>query len=168
MRHSLIAIVTGLAMFIAACSSSGCLENGSTLPLAGLYSSSTGNAISIDSLEVRGIGAPGDSVLLSPSRGVSSIYMPFRADYESVSWVFSVASRALNYPELYDTITFGYTTIPYFAGADCGALYIYRVNTISTTRHLIDSVIVSDSLFTNADREQIRIYYRTSDREDDL
>ena len=157
-----------LAVAAAACGSGGCLENGSTLPLAGLYSSSTDKEIAVDSLEVRGLGAPADSVLLSPGRGASKIYMPFRADYESVSWVFSIHTRELNYPELYDTITFEYTTIPYFASADCGALYIYRVDRFTTTTHLIDSVAITDPLFTNVDREQIRIYYRTAQEEPDL
>lgn len=147
----------------ASCGSGGCLENGSTLPLAGLYSSYSGSAITLDSLEVRGIGAPNDSLLVDPSSRVNSIYMPFRADYESVSWVFSIKMRDYDYPELYDTLTFSYQTIPYFASADCGAMYIYRVTSYSVTHHLIDSVVVTDSLFTNVDREQIKIYYRTSE-----
>lgn len=163
MRLSHIIIGIGLAIGAWSCGSNGCLENGSTLPLAGLYSSTTGSAISVDSLKVMGIGAPLDSLLVIPGRGVSSIYMPFRADQESVSWVFSIQTIALNHPQLFDTITFGYETIPYFASADCGAMYIYRVKRISHTTHLIDSVIVTDSLFTNVDREQIKIYYRTAE-----
>lgn len=162
-KGSLIAVTVGFAAVTAACGSSGCLENGSTLPLAGLYSSYTGAQISIDSLEVRGIGAPNDSVLIVPTRNTRSIYLPFRADYESVSWVFSVHQSAVYYPELYDTITFGYETIPYFASADCGAMYVYRLNRIAYTTHLIDSVTVTDSLFTNVDREQIKIFYRAAE-----
>lgn len=165
MKWSAMIIGVGLAVCAAGCGSSGCLENGSTLPLAGLYSSSTQSPISVDSLEVRGLGAPSDSLLVSPGRATRSIYMPFRANYESVSWVFSIRTKALDYPELFDTITFDYTTIPYFASADCGALYIYRLRSFSYTRHLIDSVAVTDSLFTNVDREQIMIFYRTAQEE---
>lgn len=158
---------TASVIAATSCGSSGCLENGSALPLAGFYSSQTGGAISVDSLEVRGIGAPNDSVLLSAGRGTSSIYLPFRADYESVKWVFIIRMEGLDFPQLYDTITFDYETIPYFAGADCGAMYIYRVNEVRTTTHLIDSVTVTNPLFTNVDGEQIKIYYRTS-VDDDL
>lgn len=156
-------ICFGITVFCAACGSGGCLDNGSTLPLAGFYSSSSGSAISVDSLEVRGLGAPNDSVLLQPKRATSSVYLPFRANYESVQWVFSFETAALNFPELYDTLSFEYTTIPYFASADCGAMYIYRVNHIEVTKHLIDSVVVTDSLFTNVDIQQIKIYFRTSE-----
>ena len=145
---------------VSACGSGGCLENGSTLPLAGIYSSVTDNAISIDSLEVRGIGAPNDSLLVSPKRGTSTIYMPFKANAESVGYVFAVRQKEVDFPELYDTIDFGYETIPYFASADCGAMYIYRLNSVAHTTHLIDSVAITDSLFTNVDRQQIKIYYR--------
>lgn len=163
-----IVIAIGLSVSAAGCGSGGCLENGSTLPLAGLYSSSNGKAISVDSLEVRGVGAPNDSVLLYPTRGTSQIYMPFRADFEEVKWVLSIKKAGYDYPQFYDTITFGYRTIPYFASADCGAMYIYRVNRIVSTNHLIDSVTVTDSLFTNVDREQIRIYFRTAEEGNQL
>lgn len=160
------AAVAATGLLARSCGSSGCLENGSTLPLAGFYSSTTGSAIAVDSLEVRGLGAPADSMLVAPGRGTSQIYMPFRADYDAVQWVFSFHTAGLNRPELYDTITFNYTTIPYFASSDCGALYIYRVEKVTATTHLIDSVAITDSLFTNVDREQIKIYFRTAQEEE--
>ena len=89
--------------------------------------------------------------------------MPFRADFPSVSWVFSIKMARLDYPELYDTVTFDYNTITYFASADCGAMYIYKVTDVRYTTNLIDSVAITDSLFTNVDREQIKIFYRTDD-----
>ena len=156
-----IAAFACIGAAFCSCGSGGCLENGSTLPLAGLYSAETQKSISVDSLEVRGIGAPDDSLLVSPGRGTSSIYMPFRADFDKIDWVFAFRTEALDYPQLYDTLSFEYTTIPYFASADCGAMYVYHVNKVNVTHHLIDSVAVTDSLFTNVDREQIKIFYRT-------
>lgn len=167
MRGFLGVIACFLAIFIGGCGSAGCLDNGSTLPLAGLFSSETGSAISVDSLEIRGVGAPNDSVLLNPARATASVYLPFRADYEEVRYVFSIKSKGLDYPWLYDTITFRYQTIPYFASADCGAMYIYRLSGLATTHNLIDSVTVTDSLFTNVDRQQIKIFYRTGEEASD-
>lgn len=155
-----------LVALVYGCASSGCLENGTTLPLAGLYSAETGEAIAIDSLEVRGLGAPDDSVLLAPTRGTSTVYLPFRAETESVSYIFSFSIEALDFPQIYDTITFDYNSIPYLASADCGAMYIYRLNRLVYTTHLIDSVGITDSLFTNIDRQQIHIYYRTGTEDD--
>lgn len=161
---ALICIALGMLGCMYSCGSGGCLENATTLPLAGFYSGTTKTAISVDSLEVRGIGAPGDSLLLAPRRGVSELYMPFRADYSSISWVFAFKLEGFYYPQLYDTITFGYNTIPYFASADCGAMYVYRVNSMRYTTHVIDSVAITDSLFTNVNKEQIQIFFRTAEQ----
>ena len=40
-------------------------------------------------------------------------------------------------------------------------MFIYRIKRCSTTTHLIDSVVVADSLITNVDIVRIRIYFRT-------
>lgn len=164
MSRRWLAIIPLIMLILGACNNGGCLENGTTLPLAGLYSSSSQSTISVDSLEVWGVGAPGDSILLKPSRATSSIYLPFRANHDFVEYTFGFKSSGLNIAALYDTITFYYESIPYFASASCGAMYIYRLTNLQHTNHLIDSVGITDSLFTNVDREQIKIYYRT--RED--
>ena len=47
------AITAALAMIAAAgCNSSGCLENQSSIPLAGFYSSGTDERVVIDSIKV--------------------------------------------------------------------------------------------------------------------
>lgn len=153
------------AILLAACNSAGCLDNGSTLPLAGFYSSQTGQSVSIDSLQIQGLGAPGDSLLLKPSKGVSKIYMPLRAGVPSTTWVFSYKQGHLANPAYNDTLVFTYETIPYFASEDCGAMYIYRVEGLTHTNHLIDSIKLTDSLFTNVEAERIRIYFRTAQEE---
>ena len=48
----LLAIIP-LAAAAAACNSSGCLDNGSALPLARFYSSATGDGITVDSDRTR-------------------------------------------------------------------------------------------------------------------
>lgn len=154
-----------LAAILAGCNAAGCLDNGSALPLARFYSSATGGSISVDSLEIRGLDAPGDSMLLKPSRGVSEVYMPLRANVPSTDWVFSYHQGALANPAYNDTIEFTYSTIPYFASEECGAMYIFRVEKINHTTHLIDSVLLTDSLFTNVEAERIKIYFRTAQEE---
>lgn len=163
MRKLFIFILS--ALILAACNSAGCLDNGSTLPLAGFYSSSTAKAISIDSLQIQGLDAPGDSLLLKPSKGVSQVYMPLRAQVPSTTWVFSYKQGALNNPAYNDTLVFTYQTIPYFASEECGAMYIYRIESLTHTTHLIDSILLTDSLFTNVEAERIKIYFRTAQEE---
>lgn len=158
----LLHIAAIAAVALTACNSSGCLDNGNTLPLAGFYNAETRKSISVSALEIRGIGAPGDSVLLSPGHDVSEVYMPLRATAPEVSWIFDYTADGL--PERYnDTVTFRYETIPYFASEACGAMYIYRVERLDYTRHVIDSIGLTDSIFNNVDVERIRIYFSAAE-----
>lgn len=153
------------AIVLAGCNSAGCLDNGSTLPLAKFYSSATAAAVAIDSLQIQGLGAPGDSILVQAGSATSQAYMPLRPDQPSTSWVFSYKQGILANPAFNDTLTFTYQTIPYFASEECGAMYIYRIESLTHTTHLIDSVLLTDSLFTNVEAERIKIYFRTAQEE---
>lgn len=148
---------------LASCSATGCTDNQNSLPLAGFYSMSTGSSIVPDSLAIEGIGAPDDSLLLSPANHVSSLYLPFRSAHNTTSYCFQYRQSYLNNPRLYDTLTFHYDAIPFFASEECGALYHYQVTEFSYTKHLIDSVAMTDSLITNVDRETIQIFFRTAE-----
>lgn len=165
MHKTIIYIMCIAAGILSACNSSGCLDNGSALPLAGFYSSATAHAIAVDSVEIAGVGAPRDSVLLKPARGVGQVYLPFNPAARQVKWCLSYKQKALDNPALNDTITFGYDPVTYFASEECGAMYIYRITSTSHTSHLIDSVKVIDPLITNVELERIRIFFRTAAEE---
>lgn len=42
---------------------------------------------------------------------------------------------------------------------------MYTIKKVDYTRHLIDSVAVTDSVVTNVEMERIRVYFRTSEAE---
>lgn len=168
-RHlfHIVCVLTGLHLIVSCSSSTGCTDNQNSLPLAGFYSSSTGEKVTPDSIAVEGVGAPNDSLLLAPNRKVSELYLPFRSTKSTTSFCIQYRQSNLNYEELYDTLTFNYNSIPYFASEECGAMYHYLITSYSYTRHLVDSVALLDSLITNVDRETIQIYFRTSTPDDE-
>lgn len=127
---------------------------------------STLKPITPDSIEIGGVGAPGDSLLLKVSQREGKLYLPFRSADKETSYYIRYRAKALDYPELYDTITFRYESIPFFASEDCGAMFQYRIRGVDYTRHLVDSVGLADSLITNVDLETIGIYFRTSEPTD--
>lgn len=133
--------------------------------MAGFYSS-TGNAISVSGLRISGVGAPNDSVVNDTLRAISTVYLPMRSTATTTAWCIHYKQEGIDDPAFNDTISFGYTSEPYFASEECGAMYYYRINRVSTTTHLIDSVIVTDSLITNVDATRIRIYLRTNENPD--
>ena len=147
----------------AGCNTSGCTDNRSSLLLAGFYSSSTLKIIAIDSLEMGGVGAPGDSLLIDLDSRPNEVYMPLRSQYTTTSFFFHYASVALRDPANNDTITLDYTSEPYFASEECGAMYRYHVKRLEYTRHLIDSIAMPDSLIDNANVQRMKILFRTAE-----
>lgn len=158
-----LAIAVTAAATLTGCNTAGCTDNQNALPLAGFYSMGTGDAISVDSLAVWGVGAPGDSLLLSPSESAGQLYLPLRSTETVTSFCFAYRMENINREELQDTITLHYTAQPWFVSEDCGASYRYNITRLTHTRHLIDSVGLSDSTVTNIDREIMQIYFRTAD-----
>lgn len=156
-------LIFPLAVLLPSCNTSGCMENQSSIPLAGFYSYTTGQAISVDSVKVYGVDAPNDSMLNMSLRSTSTVYLPFRADKTSTSFAFRYMQKDLDFPQLIDTITFTYESEPRFVSEECGAMFFYQITGMKYTTHLIDSVGIADSLINNFDIERIRIFFRTSE-----
>lgn len=158
----IVASLFAASLVMSSCNTSGCTDNQSALPLAGFYSASTDQAISVSTLEIYGVGAPGDSVLYQSGEALSIAYLPFRSTSETTSYVFHYTQEGLEDDAFNDTLTFTYTSSPFFASEQCGAMLNYHIETLKHTNHIIESVEITDSLVTNTDRERIKIYFRTS------
>lgn len=163
MRKILVSILATISAIagISSCSNSECFDNQSTLPLAGFYSMQTKSSITVDSLTVYGIGTPGDSLLLDNGNG-NSLYMPLPLSGNSTRYVFHYNQKALDYVELNDTLTIDYNCYPQFVSNECGVIYMYKVNSFSYTKHLIDSIAIPTMEFNNKDVETIQIFFRTA------
>lgn len=165
----LVAAIVTLIPGLTSCNTAGCTDNQNSLPLAGYYSMSTKKAISLSQVGVMGVGAPGDSLLYLPSQTLSQIYLPFRSTSSITSYrlIYNFTVTEDNPVAAYDEITFNYDSEPWFASEECGAMYRYRIKSYTYTRVLIDSLAIIDSLITNLDREQIRIYFRDNSEEEE-
>ncbi len=154
-------IITTVSTSLEGCSNVGCTENRNSIPLAGFYSYETKEPITANFLEIGGVGAPSDSLLLTGGTSASQVYLPFRAVAQQTKFFVSYIAESDNDASLPDTLTFDYESRPYFDSEDCGAMYHYYITTFNYTRHRIDSVAVTDSLITNLDRQTIEIYFST-------
>ncbi|MDE6309302.1 MAG: hypothetical protein K2L93_07050 [Muribaculaceae bacterium] len=146
-------------LLMAGCNTSGCLDNGSSIPLAGFYFSD-GKPIQLDSLAIHGVGAPNDSLLITPGTTVSEVYLPLRSTANATSYVIHYTYKALDSDRYNDTISLDYTSIPYFVSEECGAMYYYHIDQMDYTTHLIESIEITDSLITNVDQQRLKIYMR--------
>lgn len=152
-----------LSMLCQGCNTSGCTDNQNSLPLAGFYASGAkdDNRISISTLDISGVGRNPDSLLYTSGTAISMAYLPFRSDAGATAYAFHYTQEGLDSPLLNDTISFTYTSQPYFASEECGAMLTYTIESMSFTTHLIDSVVIIDPVITNTDVERIKIYFRT-------
>lgn len=87
-----------------------------------------------------------------------------RSTQSSTAWRFIYRQKELEEAGVEDEISFDYESLPYFASEECGATYRYRVRRVAYTTNVIDSVVMTgDSLITNVDAVNIRIYFRTAE-----
>lgn len=149
------------AGLLTSCNSGGCTDLRSAVPRADFYSSATLSAITVDSLQITGIGAPGDSVLYGPSSRISSVYLPMPAEVDKVSWRFAYMQSFLAAINLADTVSLSFDRTPWFAGEECGAMYKYKIKEVSYTTNIIDSVGIADSVVVNIEQATLNIYFRT-------
>lgn len=168
-RLAVLAVLSAVLLgALASCNNSNCTDNHSALPLMGFYDFSSGKSMRLNSRDLSGVGAPDDSLLIHAGQAISQVYLPFRYHASEVQFCFHYAypGQGLDDPALNDTITFGYTAEPYFASNECGAMYKYTVNTCRFTTHLIENVVITDSVITNIERERIQVFFRTQGPEE--
>lgn len=159
----IIFILIGLS---GGCATSECFDNQNSLPLAGFYSSGERPApISLDSISILGIGAPGDSILQDSVRSISQVYLPFRIDQNSTTYEIRYLSGLAGLYRISDEITFNYDIVPMFVSSACGTVYYYKMTSIDYTTNLIDSVTCPLGEITNANIENLKIYFRVSTEE---
>lgn len=151
--HNLLVSVVAAAALVA-CSNEGCMNNRNSIPMAGFYLLDGEQSISVSKLEVYGIGSPGDSLLLDTARSNHQIYLPLRGDLDRARFAFASGNLA-------DTLTINYKSWPYFDGEDCGAMWRYELTSVSYNRTLIDSVLITDPLITNIERERLMIFLKS-------
>lgn len=161
-------LMIGLTGGVAgSCSTSECFDNQNSLPLAGFYSSQeVPKAISLDSISILGIGAPGDSILQDSVRSLSEVYLPFRIDQNSTTYQILYLGGILGEMGIFDIIRFEYDIVPMFVSTACGTVYYYKMNSINYTTNIIDSVTCPTGEITNANIENLKIYFRVAEEEE--
>ena len=142
---------------LAACSDESCSDNGSSLPLAALYLN--GSQQTVTGLTIRGIGAPGDS-LLTDSASLSEVYLPLQATTGSTRFAISRYIRIDTIGSWRtDTLTLDYKAVEYFHSTECGAMFNFDIQDVRCTHHAIDSVEMLTTMVTNSRTPAMRIHF---------
>lgn len=151
-----LAMVLAMLMGIVACNDGSCYDNGNSLPLVRFYSSGAGK-VTVNGLTLRGVDAPGDSAY-KKNASLDEVHLPLRATKTSTQWILQFASP--NGATVADTLSIDYRPYPYFASAECGAMYNFELKRVDCTHNIIDSVVVMQPEVTNVNLETLRIYLR--------
>lgn len=159
---AMVAIVL-MGMAAVSCAGDGCTSGTSSVPRAGFYASSTGDAISIDSLSVYGVDVPGDSMLLRCARSVHQTYMPLRISQGSTRYVLHYDQKAICDERNNDTITIAYDAKPLFVSDECGVIYVYDITDCKYTNHILESVELVYPHVSNYDVEALKLYFKTDE-----
>lgn len=164
-----IMVLAMIAGSMTRCATDECYDNKTALPYAGFYGmvDTLMQSVKIDSLEVYGLGAPGDSVLSDGKSALTTLYLPFRIDSDTTTYVFRILRAPFVSLGIADTVTFVYDREPRFVSGACGVSYLYKIKDIRTCGLLIDSVVCPDMEISNADKENIQIYFHTGEGEEE-
>lgn len=147
--------IAGAALY--GCASDECLGNHNALPKAGFYSSfSPAQSIAPADLTIGGVDAPDDSLIVDESSSTLQCYLPFRIDTPQTQYRISCSPDSTT--TLSDVITFDYDIEPFFVNPACGAVYNFKINSISFNGTLVDSVACASPVITYKDMEYLRIY----------
>ena len=113
-----LAGITALMPALTGCNTAGCTDNHSALPMMGFYNMATQSPVILDSLELGGVGAPDDSLLIKSGSSVQWLYFPLRFDSEQTSFRFhyDYKEQGLDKPELDDILTIRHISPPKSAG----------------------------------------------------
>lgn len=82
--------------------------------------------------------------------------LPLNPDEKSIRYALVYDTTR----SLADTLTYFYQTSVHFISNDCGFTHFYRIDSIQTTKHLIDSVTINErKVGDNAADRHIHLYY---------
>lgn len=149
-----------LTLLLTGCNDNSCYDNGSSLPLVRFYMSGKDANVSVSGVTLKGIGAPGDSIYAS-NETLNEAYLPLRATQKSTQWAITL--NGTGGTTVNDTITLDYNTAPFFASAECGAMFTFDLTRAECTHNIIDSVVIIRKDVTNVKAENLRIYFRNND-----
>lgn len=105
----------------------------------------------LDSLTVTAWGT--DSILINREAEVRELTLPLRYTADSTVLVFRYAQ------DVKDTVLIRHTNTPYFLSMDCGYQMRQILVSVSYTRHLLDSIHITQNEAGSYGQENIRLFY---------
>ena len=133
-----------------ACAPGSCFEETNAYLKASFYLNSSGKATPPDSLTLYGIGK--DSAIYKKTLRVQNALIPL--DPSSRRCKFAIRINGVE-----DTISFSYSSFVHLISKECGYTYYHSLDSVLSTRHIIDTIQVKFRTITTLNEPNIFIYY---------
>lgn len=113
-------------------------------------SKSADSLITLDSIDVKGLGI--STFLYDTALAKKSIALPLDISSDTSRYIYGRYST-------FDTLTIAHQTEPFYISKACGYGYKQTLLSVSSTKHLIQSVVINEISIENDAKENIKIYY---------
>ena len=116
-----------------------------------------GDAASINgTLSISVVRPQGDSIVLNQLYNASEVNFPLSYTHHTDTLIFDYNNGAV-----YDTLYVGHTNTPTLVSVACGTAMFHSITSVSSTHHIIDTLIVKSTEVNYDERENIQVIYRT-------
>ena len=105
----------------------------------------------LDSLTITAYGT--DSVIVNNQKEVKDLTLPLRYTEDSTVLIFRYNEKQT------DTVVFRHTNTPYFLSMDCGYQMQQSVTSCTYSRHVLDSIYISNPEASIYGTENIKLFY---------
>ena len=136
---------------IQSCTPESCYENTISQVKAGFYQTGTGAGITVDSLSLYGLEMA-SSLIHDKSANLTGVNFPLDPSAASCSLVFIING-------ITDTVTLNYSSFPHLISKECGYSMFHTLESYTSTRNLIDTILISNRNITIPNEENIRIFF---------
>ncbi|MFO7573929.1 MAG: DUF6452 family protein [Bacteroidales bacterium] len=147
----LLMLVCMLVPVIQFCTPESCYEDTVSQVKAGFYQTGTGANIVADTVSLYGL-----EMALSPihnkSKDLMGVNFPLDPSTASCSFIFIING-------ITDTVTFHYSSFPHLISKECGYSMFHTLESYTSTRHLIDTIILRNRNITIPNEENISIFF---------
>jgi hypothetical protein len=146
-----LSLIFLIAVFFWACTEEEtCRESTNAYLQATFFKAGTSTSFQVDTLTINGLGK--DSFLYNKKLKVSAISLPLNQQ-KNIS-TFVLKSNNIN-----DTVTVIHTNADYFLSFACGCMITHKIDTVLTTKHFINSIIIKQYDINNQDVKHLQIYF---------
>lgn len=161
----ILVLLTFISLWWVSCSTERdiCLEPKIVTVHLGCYRIADDNITVIDTLlpNANLLAIKNDSLFgwVVGAKGYNKFSLPLSPKADSCAWIIQPDSSVF----AIDTLVFHYKNSVHFLSTACGYTYFYNLDSVSTTKHNIDSVIISSTGITNnANIEHVKVYFHKS------